>query len=139
MAFDSREYEYADLTAVVGGKDLTGLRGLSYDEEQDKDLVYGKGNKPRKIQKGNIKYSGELSVLQSEYETMVANSPNKSILGLQINIVAAYGNPSNGDIVIVDILQAVQFTKAPKALKQGDKFQEIKLPFIFLNIKPQVA
>ena len=139
MAFDTREYEYADMTLVLGGKDITGLRALTYDEEQDKEPVYGKGNKPRKIQKGNIKYSGELVILQSDYETLVANSQTKSVLDLQVNAIVSYGNPSNGDVVLVDVLKAIQFTKAPKGMKQGDKFAEIKLPFIFLEVKSQIA
>ena len=67
--FDSREYEWADLTFVLGGKDITGFRAIKYGEKQDKDLVYGKGNKPLKIQKGNKSYSGEITLLQSEFET----------------------------------------------------------------------
>ena len=137
--FDSREYEWADLTLVLGGKDITGFRAIKYGEKQDKELVYGKGNKPLKIQKGNIGYDGELSLLQSEYETLVANSTNGSVLSLQIDAILAYGNPSNGDVIITDVIQGIQFTEAAKDLKQGDKFQEIKLPFIFLRLKNQVA
>lgn len=137
--FDSREYEWADLTLVLGGKDITGFRAIKYGEKQDKELVYGKGNKPLKIQKGNIGYDGELSLLQSEYETLVANTTNGSVLSLQIDAILAYGNPSNGDVIITDVIQGIQFTEAAKDLKQGDKFQEIKLPFIFLRLKNQVA
>ena|ERR1035437_4207906 len=137
--FDSREYEWADLTLVLGGKDITGFRAIKYGEKQEKEPVYGKGNKPLKIQKGNIAYDGELSLLQSEYETLVANSTNGSVLSLQLDAILAYGNPSNGDVIITDAIQGLQFTEAAKDLKQGDKFQEIKLPFIFLRLKNQVA
>ena len=137
MAFDSREYEFADLTLVLGGKDITGFRGIKYDSKQEKEAVYGKGNQPLKIQKGNISYSGELTVLQSELETLIANSTNKSILSLQLDAVVAYGNPANGDVLITDVLQGIQFTEESKEFKQGDKFGEIKLPFIFLRKKAQ--
>jgi len=83
--FDSREYEWADITLVLGGKDITGIRAIKYGEKQEKEPVYGKGNKPRKIQKGNISYDGEISLLQSEYETLVANSSNKSVLSLSFH------------------------------------------------------
>ncbi len=135
--FDSREYEWADLTFVLGGKDITGFRAIKYGEKQDKDLVYGKGNKPLKIQKGNKSYSGEIAILQSEFETLVANSKDGSVLSLQLDAVVAYGNPSNGDVIITDIIQGIQFTEWDKDWKQGDKFTEMKLPFIFLRLKPQ--
>ena len=124
MAFDSREYEFADLTLVLGGKDITGFRGIKYTTKQDKEPVYGKGNEPLKIQKGNKSHEGELTILQSEYETLVANSPSGSILDLQLDAVVAYGNPGNGDMLITDVLQGLQFTEESKEVKQGDKFME---------------
>lgn len=135
--FDSREYEFADLTFVLGGKDITGFRGIIYTSKQEKEPVYGKGAEPLKIQKGNKSYAGELTILQSEYETLVANSPDGSVLSLQLDAVVAYGNPSKGDVLITDVLQGMQFTEEGKEMKQGDKFAEIKLPFIFLRKKAQ--
>jgi len=135
--FDSREYEFADLTFVLGGKDITGFRGIRYTSKQEKEPVYGKGAEPLKIQKGNKSYDGELTLLQSEYETLVANSTDNSVLSLQLDAVVAYGNPSKGDVLITDVLQGIQFTEEGKEMKQGDKFAEIKLPFIFLRKKAQ--
>lgn len=135
MAFDSREYEFADMTFVAGGKDIVGFRGIKYTTKQEKEPVYGKGNKPLKIQKGNISYEGEASILQSELETLIANSNDGSILSLQLDAIVAYGNPSNGDVLITDVLQGIQFTEETKEMKQGDKFMEVKLPFIFLRKK----
>lgn len=137
--FDSREYEFADLTLLLGGKDITGFRGIKYATKQEKELVYGKGNQPLKIQKGNISNEGELTILQSELETLIANSSDASILSLQLDAVICYGNPTNGDVLITDVLQGLQFTEEAKEIKQGDKFQEIKLPYIFLRKKNQVA
>ena len=136
--FDSREYEYADLTLVLGGKDITGFRGIKYTTKQEKEALYGKGNEPLKIQKGNKSHEGELTILQSEYETLVANSSDGSILSLQLDAVVAYGNPANGDVMIVDVLQGLQFTEESKEMKQGDKHMEMKLPFIFLRKKAQI-
>lgn len=134
--FNSREYEFADLTAVVGGKDITGLRGLKYTTKQEKELLYGKGNEPVAIQKGNKSYEGELTVLASELETLRLNGGG-TVLDLQIDIVAVYGNPTKGDMMVTDVLQGVAFTEEPKEYKQGDKFAEITLPFIFLRLNKE--
>ena len=117
MAFDSREYEFADLTLVLGGKDITGFRGIKYTTKQEKEAVYGKGSEPLKIQKGNKSHEGELTILQSEYEALVANSTTGSILDLQLDAVVAYGNPGNGDVLITDVLQGLQFTEESKEVK----------------------
>lgn len=132
--FNSREYEFADMTVMVGGKDTVGLRGLKYSAKQEKEVLYGKGNEPIAIQKGNKSYEGELTILPSELETLRLNGDG-TILGLQVDIVVVYGNPLQGDVMVTDVLQGVQFTEEPKEYKQGDKFVEITLPFIFLRLK----
>ena len=133
--FNSRQYEFADLTLILGGRDLTGFRGVKYAEKQEKEPVYGKGNLPVSIQRGNKNYEGEITLLQGEYETLKMASPSKSVLDLQLDAVVAYGNPSAGDALTTDTLVGIQFTEAAKEMKQGDKFMEITLPFIFLRIK----
>ena len=132
--FNSREYEWADLTLLLGGKDLTGIRGIKYTIKQEKEVVYGKGNMPIAIQKGNKSIEGEITILQSELETMRLQSGTKSILDLQLDGVVCYGNPANGDVLVTDVVQGIQFTEEPKELKQGDKFMEITLPFIALRV-----
>jgi len=133
--FNSREYEWADVTLVLGGKDITGVRGVKYASKQDKETVYGKGNQPLAIQKGNFGYDGEIILLQSELETLRKNAKDGTILNLNLDAVVCYGNPSAGDVMITDVIQGLEFTEESKELKQGDKFQEITLPFICLRIK----
>ena len=47
----------------------------------------------------------------------------------------AYGNPSKGDVITTALLMGVEFTEDNTEWKQGDKFQEKSLPFIFLDKK----
>jgi hypothetical protein len=135
---NGRQYEFADLTLFLGGRDVTGFRGIKYTSAQDKETLYGKGNRAISIQKGNINHSGELTVTQSELETLKA-SGGGSILGLSLNAVVCYGNPANGDALITDKLYGIQFTEEAKEIKQGDKFMEITLPFLCLDIQYQTA
>lgn len=132
--FNSREYEWADVTLLLGGKDITGVRGVKYTIKQEKETVYGKGNEPIAIQKGNKSYEGEITMLQSELETIRLNGGG-SILNLQLDAVVAYGNPANGDVMITDVIQGIHFTEEPHELKQGDKQMEVTLPFIALRVK----
>lgn len=134
--FDSRQYEFADLTLELGGRTITGFRGVKYTSKQEKELVYGKGNEPLHIQKGNKSYEGEVTLLQSELETL-RNAGGSSVLGLRLDAVVAYGNPSNGDTLITDKIRGIEFTEDAKEMKQGDKFMEVKLPFICLRIDNQ--
>lgn len=134
--FDTRQYEYSDITLSLGGRVITGLRGVKYSSKQEKEVVYGKGNEPLHIQKGNISHEGEITLLQSELETLRLAGKG-SVLGLRLDAVVAYGNPSKGDVLIVDKIRGIEFTEDSKEMKQGDKFMEVTLPFICLRIENQ--
>jgi hypothetical protein len=136
MNFDTRQYEWNDLTLLLGGRDVTKFRGLKYTTKQEKELLYAKGNLPQSIQKGNIAFEGELTLLQSELETL-RQSGKGSILNLQLDAIVSYGNPSNGDVLITDAIMGLQFTEDPKEMKQGDKQMEITVPWIALRIENQ--
>ena len=131
---NTREYEWSDVTVVLAGRLVTGLRGVKYSAKQDKELLHAKGNKPHSIQRGNKTYDGEITLLQSEYEALKKASGG-DILDASMDIVAAYGNPNAGDVITTDMLIGVEFTEDNTEWKQGDKFQEKTLPFIYLDQK----
>jgi hypothetical protein len=135
-SFDSREYEWADLTLVLGGKDITEIRAVKYTEKIEREAVYAKGRQPHSIQSGNASYEGEITLLRSGYDKLVSAGKG-SVLSLAVDGLFAYGNPSSGDAMVTDRAVGIRFTEASKEFKQGDKFQEITLPFICLNIKNQ--
>ena len=132
--FNSREYEWSDVNVVAAGRPVTSIRGVKYSSKQEKEVLHAKGNKPHSIQRGNKTYDGELTVTQSEYEALRA-AGGGDILDISIDIVVAYGNPSKGDVITTDLLMGVEFTEDNTEWKQGDKFQEKSLPFIFLDKK----
>ena len=131
--FDTREYEWADVTVVMAGRDVTGIRGVSYNSDQEKEALYAKGNKPHGIQHGNKSYAGTVRILQSELDALVA-AAGGDVLEARFNIIVAYGNPSRGDIVKTDLIRGAEITSVPKGLNQNDKFMEIELPIVALDI-----
>lgn len=140
MGFNSRECEFADIKVSILGKECTGLRGITYDYEQEKEYVYGQGNKPRSIQRGNVKPGGTLMLLKSDVDdlnTAARAAGYKNIVhvpGKLVNVTVVY-QKDDGDPIKTDILLNVEFTKISDGQKQGDKFKEVELPFLFLDIK----
>ncbi|WP_417289612.1 hypothetical protein [Corallibacter sp.] len=132
--FNSRQYEWADITLILGGQDITEIRAVKYSEAAERELLYAKGRFPQSVQTGNIAYKGEIAMLQNQYNALVA-AGNGSVLSLSLDGLVGYGNPSAGDVPTFDRLMGIHFLEAAKDIKQGDKFQEIKLPFIFLKLK----
>lgn len=131
---NTREFEWSDISLVVAGRDIKGFRGVKYSEKQEKEALYAKGNKAHCIQSGNIACEGELTLTQSEYETLRL-AMGGSILSGSLSMVVAYGNPSKGDVMVTDALSGCEFTEDATEWKQGDKFQEKSLPFVFLSKK----
>ena len=132
--FNSREYEWADITVVVAGRPVTGFRAVDYSSKQEKEALDAKGNKPHGIQRGNKSYEGSITLLQSEYEAL-RQACGGDVLDASFDLVVAYGNASKGDAIVTDILVGAEVTEDNTEWKQGDKFQEKKLPFIFLDKK----
>ena len=133
MIFDSRQYEFADITVIMAGRDVIGLRGVSYNAKIEREHLHGKGRYPMSIQSGNVTYEGSVKLLQSELEGL-QKAGKGSILNLSIDIVVSYGNPSNGDPITTDVIKGVRFTEEKKETNQGDKFIEVDIPFLATRI-----
>lgn len=132
--FNSREYEWADVSVVAAGRMITGIRGVTYTSSQEKEALYGKGNKPHSIQRGNKTFAGSIRLLQSELEALELAAGGDA-LDISFNIVVAYGNPTKGDVITTDLLVGCEITEIPKGLNQNDKFMEIELPLVMLDVK----
>ncbi|MBP4139624.1 hypothetical protein [Flavobacterium geliluteum] len=133
MSFNSRQYEWGDLTLVLGGRDITGFRGIKYTEKGEKEALFAKGRHAHSIQTGNITVEGEITILQSELIAL-EKAGKGSILGLNVDGIVAYGNPSLGDTMTTDRIVGISFTEAAKEMKQGDKNMEVTIPFIALAV-----
>lgn len=138
MGFDTREFEYADIRINVFGAELDTFRGLTTKESQEKELVYGAGNRPKSVQRGNIKYEGTLMLLQSGTDQLDAAARAQGyssiihVPGKFINITVVYQKPGDA-LVKTKAIKNVEFTELEDGMKQGDKFKENSLPFIYLS------
>ena len=113
---------------------MTGFRAISYTKSQEKEALYAKGNLPHSIQHGNKSYEGSVTLLQSELEALELAAGGDA-LDASFDIVVSYGNPLKGDTIQIDLIKGAELTEVPKGMSQGDKFAEIELPFIALEVK----
>ena len=134
--FNSKEYQWSNLKLFMLGRFVTALQGISYTAKQEKEYVYGTGDEPRAIQRGNRMYEAEIKLLQSELEALTTAAPNKDILSLQFDVVIAY-TPGNEQQIVTDTLKGCEVTEVPKGMQQNDKQMEITLPIMFLKLYPQ--
>lgn len=131
MAFNSRQYEWADVTVLIGGKDMQTIQSVKYEEKIEREAIYGKGRNPLSIQSGNISVEGEIGILQSELIDL-EESANGGILSLAVDIEVSYA--ANG-VIRTDRIEGARFTEHNKEISQGDKNMEITIPFIAMNVE----
>ena len=133
---NGREYEWADISIVVGGAPIAGFRAITYKREREKEVMYAKGRKAHSIQSGNDAISGNLTFTQSQLEALeLATGGN--LLDAKLDIVVSYGAESNLPVasITTDVIVGAEFTEYEKGMSQGDKFMEIPMPFLALDIK----
>lgn len=130
---NGREYEWADLTVIAGGRDMVEFRGISWKRKIEREAIKAKGRKAIAIQSGNIDVDGEITLLKSGYDKL-AKAGRGSVLGLNISLLLSYGNPSEGNAMTTKRITGVRFTEEGEDWKQGDKFTEVKLPYLALDV-----
>lgn len=136
-SFNSEQYAWADVTIQIGSRVLTGVQGISYKTTQEKGFVYGKGNKPQSIQRGNYSFEGSIKITQNELETLISGAPNKDINAYRALTVSVGYEREDGESVI-DNLVGVEFMDVEKAMDQGKQFMEINMPILFLDVQYDV-
>jgi hypothetical protein len=132
--FNTREYEWADITVVLGGIDLLTIRAVKCKKKRETEEVFAKGRQPYAIQSGNDTYEGEIELLKSGYDAL-EDAAGGNILDAKVDMLVCYGNPANGDVMRTKRISGVRFTESEEAAKQGDKFMPVTLPFKALGMK----
>ena len=137
--FNSKQYSWANVKVNLFGRVVIGVRGVKYKISQEKEPVYGAGDKPLGIQAGNKSYEGELVLLQSELEAIQrAAGVGNDITDIPaFDIQISYFDKRTGSLVN-DAIKFAEFTEAEKGMSQGDKYMEVTLPWIALDIQKNI-
>jgi len=136
---NGREYEWADISIIVGGVPISGFRVINYKKAREKEAMFAKGRKAHSIQAGNESVTGNITFTQSTFEALeLATGGN--ILEAKVDIIVSYGAELNAASVAstaisTDVIKGAEFTEYEKGMSQGDKFMEIAMPFLALDIK----
>lgn len=131
------EFAWRDITVSFLGRTIEGILDITYEKEEEKKAIYGRGGKVIGIQRGNEKCTAEITLRQSEVEAMTtavkSANPNATLLDVEFDVQIHYVKLGSATI-IKDRIVAAQFTKIPKGMKQGDTDMEIKLPLLCEDI-----
>ena len=137
--FNSNEYAWKDVQVVLLGRPVGGIRAIEYKIKHQKEALFASGKKARSIQRGKKEYEGTLTLLQSEVIALEAAAKAKGyddITDVDFDVIVSY--MPEGGVITTDTVLNVSITEDPRSIKEGDLYQEIALPFIALDLEPNV-
>ncbi|MBD2769704.1 hypothetical protein IC235_17580 [Hymenobacter sp. BT664] len=140
MTINGKEYSWADIQFAFLGRAVLGVVAIKYGEKRDRKFIRAVGNKPVAYANGSPDCNGSITVLQSEFEAIVAaaKAAGKTPTTLApFDIITQYLDDSN--LMIKDICKSVLTLEWEKASKQGDLNMEVEIPFTCAEIELQAA
>ena len=126
-------YGWGDVDVKIPGLNLV-VQEISYDDEQEMEESYGRGNRPRGYGKGNYKASGKMSMLRDDFDDVLdyCKATGKSFYNVELpSVVVSYGNP--GGRTRIDELKRVVFVKRSHKAAQGDKTLSVDIDFMIVG------
>jgi hypothetical protein len=133
------ECAWMDFALNILGRQIKGLRGFSFNDEDDDEHLYGSGNKPLDIQTGNTKPDGNIKILGFEHDELLRIAQKAGFVRIQdipheyVVITGTFRKRKSDPLKIVTAT-GVKFTKVEQAMEQGAKMMEVTLPFLAIDI-----
>lgn len=133
---NGKQYDFEDIKVKLFDKEIIGITAIEYGNKQDPQFQYGVGKHPISYTKGKYEASGEITILQSELESIQRSlQKGQSLTDIPpFDVVVSYG--MEGDTTpVTDILKSCFFTEVKKGMKTGGEAMEVKLPLKISNIR----
>lgn len=133
LKVNGKAYGWGDVDVKLPGLVLI-VQEISYDDEQEMEEQYGRGNRPRGYGVGNYKASGKMSLLRDDYDDMLAYCKAKKtpFYNLEIpSIVVSYAN--EGERTRIDELKKVKMIKRSNKAAQGDKSLTVDIDLMIVG------
>lgn len=127
LRVNGKAYDWGDVDLKLPNL-VVEVQEISYDDELEKELVYGKGQAPRGYGEGNYKPSAKMTLLRDDYDELVNYCKRRNIAWYKLqlpSIVVSYANA--GGKTISDTLTKVSFGKTSHKAAQGDKSLKVDI------------
>ncbi|WP_066836471.1 hypothetical protein [Rufibacter ruber] len=129
------EYSWGNITISAMGQVINGISGISYDDKQMKENVYGAGNMPVARVYGKYEASGKITLHTKEIEALTKAAPNRRLQDIpQFNITVSFA-PLDGSEIVTHRLRGVEFVTNSRDLKNSDGAIETDLELIISHIE----
>lgn len=130
---NGKAYDWGDITLKIPGLEIE-AQEISYDDELEKETVYGKGRRARGYGEGNYKASAKMSLLRDDFDDLIKYCKRQGVGLYKLlipKITVSYANPYQR--TKTDVLNLVTITKVSHKNAQGDKSLKIDLDLLVVG------
>ncbi len=129
------EHSWASIVVQIDNIISTGVRAISYSDEQEMENVYGAGAYPVARTYGRIQPTASITILRSEIEVIRGASPTRRLQDIAPFTITVSYVPINGQKVATHVLRNCQFKNDSAEWKEGDMYNEEQLELLISNIE----
>ena len=130
---NGRSYGWGDIIVTVGALPVTGITAIKYEEEQEKEDVYGGGRRPVARGYGRIKASASITLSVETVMALTASCREGQLNRMAPFTITVTYQPESGPI-ICDVLRNCEFKKQSRDWKEGDMKNQVELELLVSNI-----
>lgn len=133
LPINGKAYDWSDVTVDLPGLEIQ-VQEVTYSDELEKELVYGRGNRPRGYGTGNYKSDAKITLLQEDFNDLKAycKKKRKKLYKLVIpKILVSYADDDSP--TVTDELNTVTITKTSNKVAQGDKSIKVELDLMVVH------
>ncbi len=131
---NGRAYGWGDIRVNIGGVPVTGIKAIKYEEEQEKENIYGAGRNPVSRGYGRVKSTGSVTLMSETVMALKAVAPKGQLHRIPPFTIVVMYQPENAPMQIHH-LKDCEFTKTSFDWKEGDTSKEVELDLIMSQIK----
>lgn len=132
---NGKVYDWSSVTISLSGVENIEPLEVSYDDEREQELIYGKGGNIRGWGNGNKKNSVKISLLREDFNELckvIKKSGKKHFYDFTIpKIVVAYAE--EGKETCTDVLKNVVISKRSFKAAQGDKSMKVDMDAVAIG------
>ena len=131
---NGRSYGWGDIVVNVGALPITGITAIKYEEEQEKEDVYGAGRRPVARGYGRIKASASITLSVETVMALTGSAREGQLNRMAPFTITVLYQPESGPI-IKDVLMNCEFKKQSRDWKEGDMKKEVELELLVSHIE----
>ncbi len=128
------EYGWADIVVNVSATAIAGIKAVKYEEDQEKENIYGAGRNPVSRGYGRVKTTGSITLLSGTVFALQAAAPNGKLHNIAPFPIVVMYQPETGPIV-KHTLKNCEFKKTTFDWKEGDMSKDIELELVISHIE----